>query len=189
MWFEEDGLFWFNLDIFICCLVDQGWVFDVVNVVVWNEGVCCLCEVMVDGSDFVFEIIFGGNIILCLLCDVCIIYEVEIWFCGLDSVVLYIEWVVVWVSVGGYDILYDKICVWFDFVCENLLDLLFYLVMLYVYDNSVFFDVQGRVELFLLLQMDCSGLYYLVLVIELLQMLDWVKLIVMCVMELYVVCD
>lgn len=153
IWLDVDGLSWFNLDLFICCLVDVGWLLLEVNVEVWQEGICCLCQVMVDGIDFVFEMMFGGNIILCLLCEVCEWYQVVIWFCGLVDVELYIVCVVVCVVVGGYDILEEKIYVCFDFVCVNLLELLLYLVELYVYDNSVLVDVQGCVVLLLVLVM------------------------------------
>lgn len=188
-WLEEDGLSWFNPDTFTRCLVDQGWALDAANAAAWNEGVRRLREAMADGSDFAFETTLGGNTIPRLLRDACTTHEVEIWFCGLDSVALHIERVAARVSAGGHDIPHDKIRARFDSARENLLDLLPHLATLHVYDNSAPPDAQGRVEPLPLLQMDRSGLHYPVSVIELLQTPDWAKPIVMRAMELHAARD
>ncbi|WP_433925822.1 hypothetical protein [Stenotrophomonas nematodicola] len=188
-WLEEDGLSWFNPDTFTRCLVDQGWALDAANAAAWNEGARRLREAMADGSDFAFETTLGGNTIPRLLRDACTTHEVEIWFCGLDSVALHIERVAARVSAGGHDIPHDKIRARFDSARENLLDLLPHLATLHVYDNSAPPDAQGRVGPLPLLQMDRSGLHYPVSVIELLQTPDWAKPIVMRAMELHAARD
>lgn len=188
-WLEEDGLSWFNPDTFTRCLVDQGWALDAANAAAWKEGARRLREAMADGSDFAFETTLGGNTIPRLLRDACTTHEVEIWFCGLDSVALHIERVAARVSAGGHDIPHDKIRARFDSARENLLDLLPHLATLHVYDNSAPPDAQGRVEPLPLLQMDRSGLHYPVSVIELLQTPDWAKPIVMRAMELHAARD
>ena len=157
-WLEEDGLSWFNPDTFTRCLVDQGWALDAANAAAWNEGARRLREAMADGSDFAFETTLGGNTIPRLLRDACTTHEVEIWFCGLDSVALHIERVAARVSAGGHDIPHDKIRARFDSARENLLDLLPHLATLHVHDNSAPTDAQGRVGPLPFLQRDPSGL-------------------------------
>lgn len=130
---------WYNPDEFAQAMREQfpHQPLEEINSQVWQEGRRRLEVAIRDNTDFAFETTLGGSTITNALLDAIAVGEpVSVWYCGLESLELYIARVAGRVARGGHDIPEDLIRLRHKTSMRNLCRLAPGLHQLAVYDNS-----------------------------------------------------
>ena len=155
------------------------------NSAAWHQGVRLLRRAIVEHKNFAFETTLGANTIPRMLQEAAAQgIEIFVWYVGLATVHLHIDRVDARVRHGGHAIARDLIERRFDQSRINLIELMFHLTELRVYDNSVDADpaIGKTPELKLLLHMKRGTVLNLH---ELKNTPDWAKPIVTTALKLY----
>jgi predicted ABC-type ATPase len=107
------------------------------NGLAWHEGVRQLEAAIVHRQHYAFETTLGGNTITSLLTKAAQGgVEVQLWYVGLDSPERHLARIHARVANGGHDIPEDKVRERYTTSRANLVQLMPYLSVLRVFDNS-----------------------------------------------------
>jgi predicted ABC-type ATPase len=136
---QLQGMSWFNPDSYTRALMAAlpSLSLEEANGLAWTEGKRRLDAAIAQGESYAFETTLGGNSIAETLRVATDSHDVNVWFCGLDSVERHLERVKLRVAAGGHDIAEHKIRERYNASPLNLLMLMPRLARLSVYDNSV----------------------------------------------------
>lgn len=152
---------WYNPDDATRHYVAEGLPLEEANSRAWHEGRERLEIALARGRSHAFETTLGGNSIPALLARAADTHDVVMWFCGLDSPERHIARVRARVARGGHHIEDAKIRARYESSVRNLINLLPYLALLSVYDNSKEADAEGVVPTpRLVLQVEAGEVVY-----------------------------
>jgi predicted ABC-type ATPase len=134
---KEHGLAWFNPDAYARELIARtGCARNEADATAWAYGKGRLEAALAEGTDYAFETTLGGETISRLLAKASETHDVQMLYCGLDSVEKHIARVRLRVEHGGHDIPESRIRARWTSSRENLIALLPRLSHLEVFDNS-----------------------------------------------------
>lgn len=132
------GLDWFNPDAYARELLatQSGATANEAMAMAWDYGRELLETAIARGANHAFETTLGGNTITNLLMAAATTHDIHVLFCGLASPELHLHRVGVRVAHGGHPISDKKIHERWNDSRLHLIDLMPYLTMLQIFDNS-----------------------------------------------------
>lgn len=134
---SADKIEFFNPDTFTKALMSaQGIELEEANSEAWKFGVGLLKKAVKDKINYAFETTLGGNTVTDLLIQASKTHDIDILYCGLNTVEMHIERVKFRVKHGGHSIPENKIRERWINSKLNLVKLLKVVTNLRVYDNS-----------------------------------------------------
>jgi predicted ABC-type ATPase len=133
----DHGVVWFNPDAYARGLIARtGCTRNRADVDAWAYGKARLEAALANRTNYAFETTLGGETISRLLAGASGTHEVQMIYCGLDTIEKHIARVRLRVKYGGHDIPDDRIRARWTTSRQNLIGLLPYLADLEVFDNS-----------------------------------------------------